>query len=99
MQSGSPTNTQLQSLVREYINDMRTEGMPPEPYVPLPVGGPPGSNNFFSNPVVETEYLGPDVNWMGDDISSAAHGELEQHRELRGFARLATWEMPLLAST
>ena len=33
-----------------------------------------------------------------DDMPSLAHGELERHRELRHYARLATWEMPLLAS-
>ena len=33
-----------------------------------------------------------------DDLSSLAHGELEQHREMRHYARLAAWEMPLLAS-
>ncbi|KAF4636342.1 hypothetical protein G7Y89_g1733 [Cudoniella acicularis] len=32
-----------------------------------------------------------------DDISSLAHGELEQHREWRHYARLAAWEMPLLS--
>lgn len=33
-----------------------------------------------------------------DDISSLGHGELEQHREMRHYARLAAWEMPLLSS-
>jgi small subunit ribosomal protein S35 len=33
-----------------------------------------------------------------DDISTLAHGELEQHREWRHYARLAAWEMPLLSS-
>jgi len=33
-----------------------------------------------------------------DDITSLAHGELEQHREMRHYARLAAWEMPLLSS-
>jgi len=33
-----------------------------------------------------------------DDISSLGHGELERHREMRYYARLAAWEMPLLAS-
>jgi len=33
-----------------------------------------------------------------DDIPSLAHGELEQHREMRHYARLAAWDMPLLAS-
>ena len=32
------------------------------------------------------------------DLSSLAHGELEHHREMRHYARLAAWEMPLLAS-
>ncbi|KAE8445319.1 hypothetical protein EG329_013557 [Mollisiaceae sp. DMI_Dod_QoI] len=32
-----------------------------------------------------------------DDINSLAHGELEQHREIRHYARLAAWEMPLLS--
>ena len=33
-----------------------------------------------------------------DDITALAHGELEQHREMRYYARLAAWEMPLLSS-
>jgi len=33
-----------------------------------------------------------------DDITSLAHGELEQHREMRHYARLAAWDMPLLSS-
>ncbi|KAI0999641.1 hypothetical protein K3495_g8556 [Podosphaera aphanis] len=31
-----------------------------------------------------------------DDIPSLGHGELELHRELRHYSRLAAWEMPLL---
>ncbi|TAQ90163.1 hypothetical protein B7494_g1459 [Chlorociboria aeruginascens] len=33
----------------------------------------------------------------GDDLTSIGHGELEAHRELRHYARLAAWEMPLLS--
>jgi small subunit ribosomal protein S35 len=33
-----------------------------------------------------------------DDISSLGHGELERHREMRHYARLVAWEMPLLSS-
>ena len=40
-----------------------------------------------------------DEEFHGDDISSLAHGELEQHREIREMARIAAWEMPLLSST
>jgi len=32
-----------------------------------------------------------------EDISSIAHGELEQHREIRHYARIAAYEMPSLA--
>jgi small subunit ribosomal protein S35 len=33
-----------------------------------------------------------------DDITAMAHGKLEEIREMRNYARLAVWEMPLLAS-
>jgi small subunit ribosomal protein S35 len=45
------------------------------------------------------EELGPDDDYYGDDITALGHGELEQHRELREYARLAAWELPLLSST
>lgn len=41
---------------------------------------------------------GEDEEFQGDDITSLAHGELEQHREMREYARIAAWEMPLLSS-
>ncbi|KAF2151475.1 hypothetical protein K461DRAFT_211792, partial [Myriangium duriaei CBS 260.36] len=31
-----------------------------------------------------------------DDITSMAHAQLDTHREIREFSRLAAWEMPLL---
>ncbi|KAF2203607.1 hypothetical protein GQ43DRAFT_411237 [Delitschia confertaspora ATCC 74209] len=45
----------------------------------------------------EEEDGGPDEDYYGDDITSLGHGELEQHRELREYARLAAWELPLLS--
>lgn len=47
----------------------------------------------------EREDPGEDPDFEGDDITSQAHGELEQHRELREFARVMAWDMPLLFST
>ena len=47
---------------------------------------------------VDPQDSGADDEFAGDDISSLAHGELEQHREMREFARIAAWEMPLLTS-
>lgn len=46
----------------------------------------------------DEQGTGEDEDFEGDDISSLAHGELEQHREMREYARLAAWEMPLLNS-
>ena len=47
----------------------------------------------------DEQGTGEDEEFKGDDISSLAHGELEQHREIREMARIAAWEMPLLSST
>lgn len=43
----------------------------------------------------QTEDMMPDDD---DDIGPLAHGELERHREMRHYARLAAWEMPMLSS-
>lgn len=47
---------------------------------------------------VDPVGTGPDDEFEGDDITSLAHGELEQHREMREYARIAAWEMPMLSS-
>lgn len=39
-----------------------------------------------------------DPTYEEDDLSSVAHSELDQHRELREMVRLAAWEMPLLST-
>lgn len=46
----------------------------------------------------EKDDPGEDPEFNNDDITSLAHGELEQHRELRGFYRNIIWDMPLLYS-
>jgi len=33
-----------------------------------------------------------------EDITSVAHSELEVHREMREYARIVAWDMPLLKS-
>ena len=45
------------------------------------------------------ESMGPDEDYYGDDLTSHGHGELQQHRELREYARLIAWELPLLSRT
>lgn len=44
----------------------------------------------------DAENIGPDPEYEGDDVTSLGHGELEQHREMREYARLCVWELPLL---
>lgn len=34
-----------------------------------------------------------------DEITSMGHAELEVHREVREYTRIAAWDMPLLTST
>ncbi len=48
---------------------------------------------------VDEQGSGEDEEFDDDDITSLGHGELEQHREMREYARIAAWEMPLLSST
>ena len=40
-----------------------------------------------------------DEEFKNDDITSMAHADLELHREIRAYTRLAAWEMPFLSST
>lgn len=54
---------------------------------------------FLSMGEDDEEDEGEDEPFEGDDMTSLAHGDLEQHRELREYARIAAWEMPLLSST
>jgi hypothetical protein len=52
----------------------------------------------FWNYGQENADVGEDEEFQGDDLPSAGHAELEQHRELREYARLAAWELPMLHS-
>jgi hypothetical protein len=53
---------------------------------------------FFNYGEVNRD-VGEDEEFEGDDLSAAGHAEVDQHRELREYARLAAWELPLLNST
>jgi small subunit ribosomal protein S35 len=48
---------------------------------------------------VDEVDVGEDETFKGDDMTSLGHAELDQHREMREYARIAAWEMPLLSST
>ncbi|KAI9778421.1 MAG: 37S ribosomal protein S24, mitochondrial [Geoglossum umbratile] len=55
------------------------------------------SAGFMALGEADQEGTGADDEFKEDDISSLAHAQLEQHREMRQYARLAAWEMPLLS--
>jgi small subunit ribosomal protein S35 len=44
------------------------------------------------------ESMGPDEDYYGDDLTADGHKELQKHRELRKYARLIAWELPLLSN-
>jgi small subunit ribosomal protein S35 len=45
------------------------------------------------------QELGKDEDYFGDDLTSDGHQQLQEHRELREYARLIAWELPLLSRT
>lgn len=62
------------------------------------VGDKPNKSSFWfdeEDPETNTEEHDE---FDEDDITSMAHGKLEEIREMRHYARLAVWEMPLLSS-
>ena len=89
----------------EYTSEMNAEAslaanslLDAMPHMPPPAKLRPDQIGFLAEAEDDADDVGEDPEFEGDDITSLAHGELEQHRELRQYARLAVWEMPLLYS-
>lgn len=64
-------------------------------------GTPRKRNTFWNEEEADGEMVTDEVGedeFRGDDITSMAHGKLDELRERRHYARLAAWEMPLLSS-
>jgi small subunit ribosomal protein S35 len=58
-------------------------------------------NSFWNMDEKDTEMVTNEVGedeFDEDEITSMGHAKLEEHREFREYARIAVWEMPLLAS-
>lgn len=87
---GSRTDRDLSGMADIYAQEVENE-FPEPPSERLPP-------NYGYVQMGEREDIGPDDEYGEDDITSIAHRELEQHREIREYTRLAAWEMPLLAS-
>lgn len=43
------------------------------------------------------ESMGADEDYYGDDLTTDGHHQLRAHRQLREYARLIAWELPLLS--
>ncbi|KAI9709219.1 MAG: hypothetical protein M1812_007742 [Candelaria pacifica] len=57
----------------------------------------PKRNSYMAMGEMDEIGTGDDDEFEEDDMSSPAHGQLEQHREIREYARVTAWEMPLLS--
>lgn len=61
----------------------------------------PRANSFWNEDETDPDLMTDEIaedEFEEDDILSMGHGKLEEHRELREYARIAIWEMPLLSS-
>lgn len=85
--------SKLQGMVNQAVYDISQE-TPREQFV-IPKITP----GLMAMGEDDEQDSGEDEDFEGDDITSIAHGELEQQRELREYARIAAWEMPMLSST
>lgn len=84
--------SKLKGVVGEAIHEVVTQARTPK------IQSPRLKLGLFSMGEEDPVATGEDEEFEGDDITSLAHGDLEQHRELREYARIAAWEMPLLSS-
>ncbi|KAL8732182.1 MAG: hypothetical protein Q9166_002929 [cf. Caloplaca sp. 2 TL-2023] len=89
--TSSNMESELQGMVSQAVYDISRE-TPRERDIPPRIL--PG---LMAMGEVDEQDSGEDEDFEGDDITSTAHGELEQHREIREYARIAAWEMPMLS--
>ncbi|KAL8804700.1 MAG: hypothetical protein Q9182_002392 [Xanthomendoza sp. 2 TL-2023] len=83
--------SELQGMVNQAVYDISRE-TPRQRHIPPKIK--PG---LMAMGEMDEQDSGEDEDFDGDDITSTAHGELEQHREIREYARIAAWEMPMLS--
>ncbi|KAL8775013.1 MAG: hypothetical protein Q9209_000492 [Squamulea sp. 1 TL-2023] len=83
--------SELQGMVSQAVYDISRE-TPRERDIP-----PRITTGLMAMGEMDEQDSGEDEDFEGDDITSIAHGELEQHREIREYARIAAWEMPMLS--
>lgn len=87
---------EFQDHVREFVGSITPQAVKNRRTIEVPYEGKQkqGLFNMGEEPGMGSE----DPEFEEDDITSLAHGQLEQHREYREYMRIAAWEMPLLSS-
>ncbi|GAM91021.1 hypothetical protein ANO11243_090680 [Dothideomycetidae sp. 11243] len=84
----------MEALVERERRDLKEE-LGPEFYMkPERPQRPPEDFSTMEDPDLD---IAPDEEFKDDDLSSLAHAQLDVHREMREYSRLAAWEMPLLS--
>lgn len=89
------TSPEVESDLQGSISQLAYETAEESPHVEMNI--PRIKPGLMSMGEVEEQDSGEDEEFESDDITSLGHGELEQHREMREYARIAAWEMPLLS--
>lgn len=84
--------SELQDAVSQAVQELAAE----EPKLEFKI--PKIKPGFLAMGEEDPQDIGEDDEFEGDDITSTAHGQLEQHREIREYMRIAAWEMPMLSS-
>ena len=90
------TSPDIESQLQADVSQAAYETAEESPHVPIEI--PRIKPGFFAMGETEEQDSGEDEEFEGDDLSSLGHAELEQHREMRHYARIMAWEMPLLSS-
>ena len=90
------TSPEIDSMVQGLASQAASEAQRELPHFEFSL--PTVKPGYFNYGEEEYFDTGEDEEFQGDDINSLGHGELEQHREMREYARIAAWEMPLLSS-
>ena len=90
------TSPQIESELSAAVSQAVQETQDESPHTEIEI--PRIRPGFFAMGEDEEQDSGEDEEFEGDDISSLGHANLEQHREMREYARIMAWEMPLLSS-
>lgn len=81
--------------ITQNVKDIR-EGIHPLRRTQRPIKGSFWNDEERDSEMITNEFGEDD--FEEDDITGMGHAKLEEHREMREYARIAVWEMPLLSS-